>query len=181
MQNADATYLAVVVAIDAYLSTQLGLRIGNAGIPALGTSGDWAESGSGYGSLDTLKAMAPALTLVEIGADDAGSSVPTATYLANLAAVVAAAKISGDVLLWTCPQPPASGGLNQGYVLGYNAAQLGAYASLGCGLVDIAARLGPFATGWGAQGLCLGDDVHPSELGNADIAAALNSALASVA
>ena len=172
-----AANAAFPVAIDAYLSTQAGLRFGNAGIPLLGTTAAWQTSAADA-SLATIEAIAPSLSIIELGADDAPLKVDPSAYSANLSTIIAACKLSGDVLLWTTP---LNTNLNTAfYTSQYNAVQRQLATSLGCGLVDIGNRFGPYATGWGAQGFSA-DGTHPNALGCTDIAGAILAALTSVA
>lgn len=178
-----AGVIAFIVGIDAYDSTQEGLRVGNAGVPLIGTSGGWATTNGAYKSLEAIKAYAPALTIVELGADDASNNNSVANFLTNLAAIVAACKVSGDVLFWTTPvcstaigSPAGNTAANEAL---YNAAVIQYAQQNGCGVVDVAARFGPWAT-WSAAALNY-DSIHPSPLGNQDIASAIFDPLRSVA
>lgn len=171
-----AANAAFPVAIDAYDSTQAGLRFGNVGVPLLGTSAAWATSGAGA-SIPTIEACSPTLSLIELGADDAPLSVSPGTYQNNLVSIIQACQTTGDVLLWTTP---ANTNLTTaGFTSQYNAVEFAVAAALGCGLVDIGGRFGPYTGGWGTLGLSA-DGTHPNALGCWDIAGPIFSALSAV-
>jgi hypothetical protein len=162
--------------VDCYLSTALGLRVSNAGLPLLGSSNAWTTTNAGDQSLDTIAAYAPVLTVIDLGADDVPNAVPVATFQANLSTLVTTCKLSGDVLIWTAPlnQSATSAALD----VAYNSAIFAVANAQGCGVVDVATRFGPWTT-WNANGFAF-DGTHPNNLGNADIAGAILNALSSV-
>jgi hypothetical protein len=177
-----------IVGVDAYLSTQLGLRVGNVGLGTNGTSSNWTGGGinTTLNALACIQAWAPSLTLIELGADDSilGSPPTTSQFLSNVSTIVASVVAGGsDVLFWTQPLSSTSAfgaavtSLQQQY-----AGALVAYAQQNnFGVVDIATRFGPFSPGWGSQGFSQIDGIHPLPVGNSDIANALETALALVA
>lgn len=63
------------------------------------TSTEQAASGNRWGNNDALGFDAPDLTIVNLGLNDTGMQVPVTSYIAALAAIVARARVSGDVLL----------------------------------------------------------------------------------
>jgi lysophospholipase L1-like esterase len=49
------------------------------------------------------KTYAPDLTFISLGINDAGLSTPAATFSTNMQAIIAAAQVSGDVVLMSIP------------------------------------------------------------------------------
>jgi lysophospholipase L1-like esterase len=172
------SFPASLIGIDAYLSTQLGLRVGNTGIPGVGTSANWDTTGAGQ-AIACIEAYAPALTVIELGADDTelGSPPSASQFITNVSGVVTAAQASGDVMFWTDPLPSTSSGYDVNQAI-YNQAILTYASANNIGVVDIGTRFGLY-TVWNANGFAY-DNIHPNQLGYADIAGALYNALASV-
>jgi hypothetical protein len=183
--NSSASFPGYFIQIDAYLSTALGLRVSNSAIPLTGTSGAWAQQGgggNGFRSIDSIKAYAPQLTIIEIAADDSitGSITPTAAYQAAVQQVITACQASGDVILYTCPLSSPTSTLSVPAEQTFNSINTALAAANNCGLVDIASRLGPYSS-WGTTYGLASTLIHPNNLGDADIAAALVDALQLVA
>lgn len=161
-----------IAGVSAYDSTTPGLRIGNAGVSGT-TSALWADA-TARSSLNGIRAVAPDLTIVMLGINDAGASVSVATWEANITAIVQAAQESGDVLLMSVV--PSQSGVKAPIELTYQQA-LGELAdSLDCGWVDIWTLFGGSYATANALGY-MADSDHPTPLGYAVIARAVGEAL----
>jgi lysophospholipase L1-like esterase len=90
-----------IEAIEPFLSTTPTIRKGNAGVSGA-TSGQCATNGS-FNSLSAIKAYAPDLTVISLGINDAAVNGNDVFLGANLQAIIAAAQVSGDVILSTMP------------------------------------------------------------------------------
>lgn len=142
-----------------------------------GTTTD-ANKSATFETLDGLKAIAPNLTTIMLGTNDKEQALAPATYLANLQAIGNAAKLSGSVLFIG----PPYGNLA---TYGTEAAQDAFYANvataataIGAGYFNLRTRTGwtSFAAAQ-AAGFMDADGVHITQLGYADIAAALAAIL----
>ena len=115
------------VGVEPFLSTTKQILVGNAGVGGT-TTVNWTGGASQtWNGLALINANAPDLTIISLGANDAGTAVSSATYLANIQSLITAAKVSGDVLL--LPSIPA-------YENGGSASYLAQYYT---GLVALAA------------------------------------------
>lgn len=84
--------------VDAYLSNGNAVRVSNIGVPS-STSATWATSGF-FSSLQTLQLLAPKTTIIALGGvNDAVVGNPLSTLEANIAAIIAICRLSGDVIL----------------------------------------------------------------------------------
>lgn len=102
---ASSVHILWIIAVEPYLSTTSKVRVGSAGIPGSKTTG-W-NSAVINGPINSIQAYAPDLTVFHLGINDADTSVATATTIASLTALIAAARVSGDVVL--CMPNPISG------------------------------------------------------------------------
>lgn len=166
-----------VVGVEAYDATRASVLVGRAGVPGSKTS-DWVTIPSG--ASNGITEYAPDLTIISLGINDSRAStpVPLATYIANMTTLITWAKASGDVVLLT-PFPSSNGttaqlAMQESY---FPALRDLAYAE-GCGFVDIASRFVSGAVA-SATGL-LADGVHPTDIGYADAAGGVASALMQV-
>ena len=164
-----------IVAVEAYNSVTPVVSVGNVGIP--GTSAyQWSDNGGAVapvGSLATLKAYAPDLTIVSLGGiNDANLSVSLSNYQLAINTIVPAAQVSGDVLLVSAvPSRLAA----PGNVTGYEAlcaTFLSTYSqNNNVGFLDLYNRNYPPAKfdgfGW------YNDNFHYTTIGYADYAQAI--------
>jgi hypothetical protein len=170
-----------VILVEAYDSTAKSLHVAQASIDGIGTTFYYSQTAS----TTAIKAYAPDLTLIEFGADDAIQATPpsTATFMTQLETVITACQVSGDVVLWSPPNPNPSGPATPTQIAdlnGYVAAMASWAASNGVGYIDTATRLGPYSE-WGtALGMVYTDGVHANAIGNADIAGGLSRGLTAV-
>ena len=153
--------------------------VGNAGCYGIQSSTAATSGGASQNwyALDALNAYAPNLTIICLGINDANATVSTATFKANMQAVISAAKVWGDVILLT--YVPSGSGAGANYPL-YEAQYIDVYKNLAttnnCVLVDIYNR-------WGASYNTLSgmyDFLHPNNYGYWDIASAIFSVLKQV-
>jgi lysophospholipase L1-like esterase len=182
--HAVTTNGVYVVLVEGYDSTVKELHVVSGSIDSIGTSTFYAAAAS----VAAIEAYAPNLTIIELGADDAlayPSNPSTSTFMTNFAAIVAACKTSGDVIVWNSMQvDPALALPNIANIIaafeGYVAAIITYCATNSIAYVDVHSRFGPFSE-WGtALGFAYTDNVHPNALGNADIGRALFAGLKAV-
>jgi lysophospholipase L1-like esterase len=165
-----ATY---IVGIDGYNSASKAVKVGNAAIGGTKTA-DWITTG--YPNLSTftaITAVAPDLTIICLGINDAGSSVSASTYQSNLQALITAAQTVGDVLL--CSMPPSDTAPYTTFEPTYLPVLQALAASNNCGYLDLYSRWVSYtsanALGYFADGL------HPSTLGYSDWAQSVMNVL----
>lgn len=154
-----------VVGVEPVLSAQPQILMGNAGVNG-STTTQWATSGN-YGGLQFIEAVAPDLTIISLGINDASVPVAVSTVIANLQAIITAAQISGDVVLETMiPSQTGTAYTNELiYVPQYaNLAQMNNLLFL-----DIFAR---FGSSWNAALMNASTPLHPNDLGYWDWAQA---------
>lgn len=167
-----------VLGVEPWLSTTPKVRVANAGVGG-SKSSDWQLSPIDFGSIPSIKAYAPDLTLILLGSNDmAQTGTTTAQTVANIAALITAAKVSGDVAVLSVPP------INPAYVINadgqpYVTSQIAADAIARSAVsIDIFGRLGPYSTALGLG--FTADNQHPSDTGYWDIAELLFRALTTV-
>lgn len=96
-----------VVGVEPYLSTAKKVRVANAGISGSNSVG-WTTFPSGgvsntWNGEQFIRDYRPDLTIIDIGINDADPSgiTPTSDFVANIQTLIAAAKLSGDVIVKT--------------------------------------------------------------------------------
>jgi acyl-CoA thioesterase-1 len=150
-----------------YLSLSLDY-FANAGVGGNSTGAMLARVGS-----DVLPHVPTDVTILG-GTNDIAGSVPLATSLANLAAIIDAVRAAGATA-WLLTIPPFTGWNTQ--VSTYNAALPALAAAHGAHLVDIypgLAHAGAWITGYSCDG------VHPSAIGAQSIATTVQKALEAI-
>ncbi|MGU3500905.1 SGNH/GDSL hydrolase family protein [Mycobacterium sp. C31M] len=171
----DATTKTLfILGVEPYLSTTRQVRVGNAGASGSSTA-NWIgypydNASNDYGALGSIKAYAPALTIIDLGINDANAhNLDAATYLSNLQQVIAAAQVSGDVIIKTMiPSGPVNvAALERQYVAEIE--------GLGLPIIDMFARIGSYAA-YNAGGY-MNDTLHANDFGYADVAGTVFEAL----
>ena len=154
-----------VLGIEPFLSTTATVRIANVGV-AGSTTANWADT-SPWASVQAVEAYAPDLTIIELSTNDAITAISSSVVQANLAAIIQAAQLSGDVIILTPPPNQAAS------VLGYQQQYVGVMQSLAtlynAPVVDVFNR-------WSQtyQMAIMFDGNHPNNLGYWDMAAAVS-------
>lgn len=93
----------IVFAIEAWNSTKSKVRIANAGVSGTGTDA-WAATvgfAPGVTPRKNIEAYQPDLTIIDLGINSAVLNRDPATVASELASIVTAAKVSGDVIYKT--------------------------------------------------------------------------------
>lgn len=176
IHNSGASSNVFIVGIEPWKVGVRKVRVGNAGVSG-STSGGWVavESGGyeGWNSLGFIKAYAPDLTIIDLGVNDAGNSVPTATFIANIQQLITAAQsVNSDILIKT--MLPSSPAINVQFENLYVPALRG----LGFPWVDGYTHYGPWATA-NANGFMY-DSVHANDAGYSDVGDFMFAAISTV-
>jgi len=150
---APPTTNPVSVFVDAYLDTSKSVRLANWGVIG-STTGTWAD---GPYSTDAITAWAPDLTLIMLGTNDGGNSVPASTWSANVGKLIDAAKVTGDVVLLSCI--PSQSATNLAGETAYRDAAPALAASKDIPFIDVFSKVGPWDTNLFA------DNLHPNARG----------------
>ncbi len=165
--NNPANANVFIAGMEAYNSTSKWVECINIGVGST-ASPDWATNGA-WQPLTLIGAIAPNLTVINLGINDWGTSYNTtpSSYISNMQAIITAAQVSGDVILVT-PNPTEIGTWNtttpQSIVSAIYAL---AYTNNLC-VIDLFSRW----TSWAISnplGLYY-SNVHPSQSGYSDIA-----------
>ena len=158
-----------VLGVDAYVSTLNSVRVSNWGVSG-SLSNTWAN---GPYSLDGISGYAPDLTIVMLGINDANDALPVETWKANIAAIVAEAKKSGDVILMSvAPSDPATSALS--YEQQYRDASPALAASLDVPFLDMFGKIGSYSSDR------YSDSLHPNARGHADMARIVSAGLRAI-
>lgn len=154
---------AVIIGVEPRLSTSKHLYFANVGVSGSDTAG-WTAAGTspGYGPLDCIKAYAPDLTIIGLGINDMNTPISQSTYLANMAQIIAAAEVSGGVVLAT-ETPQSTSMLAQASQDAYWANLISYAKAQGLPLVDVYGAWGGAAaqSSLDAAGYFAGDHLHP--------------------
>jgi len=97
-----------------------------------------------YDAINTLKFIAPDLTIIDLTINDSNNGTALATYSANLQTIITAAKVSGDVLLMVGP-PSNTTQATDGTLDTYIAVLNTLCATNKCSLVNMKALWGSYA------------------------------------
>lgn len=163
--------LNFITGFEPFLSTAKTVRLGNGGQGSTSTT-NWVTAGP-WGSVPTIKAYAPDLTIISLGINDAGASVATATVSANLQTIITAAQVSGDVILMT--MPPSQNAPYTTFEAAYQPIFYGLATTNGVPLIDWYARFGGV---WNTSYMF--DAFHPNEYGYWDAGAMITRFLNSI-
>ncbi|UVT31825.1 LipC-like lipase [Gordonia phage Kewpiedoll] len=170
-----------IVNIVPRLSTKSQVLVGNAGISG-STTVDWVTYSSNnvandFGGLGAIKAYAPDLTILDLGINNANAlSMPVGEFIPSLQQIIAAAQVSGDVILKTmmptaASVAPATAALEAQYVA--------AIKQLGLPVIDYFTRSAP-GNDYLAAGMLNADGIHGTDLGYLDVAHTVFEALRAV-
>ena len=170
----DAGFVAGVIA---YTSSVKTIQVLNGGWSGA-TAADFAASGNFYDPLNVLGALAPDLTIIMLGANDAYYGTSEASFKASLGAIVDKAKLSGSVLL-----------VSSHYIDPAYWTTTTAQTAVMTWISDVATSKGvrylrlADRANWGtaaaaaAAGYISNDNIHLSATGYADLAAAIAGVL----
>jgi lysophospholipase L1-like esterase len=159
----------IVIGVEPFLSTSKHIRIANAGVNST-TSTQWAVTTADFGSTNTIKGYAPDATVIMLGINDARDSIAPSVLQANLATIIVAAQVSGDVVLAT--PPPSSGAPYTTFEPQYQAVYKALSATYNVPIVDIYGRFGGT---WNTAFMF--DALHPNNAGYWDMAEAVDALL----
>lgn len=178
--SAPGTFNVRYIGVEPYLSTQLGLLVGNAAINGIGNSTNWAKTGAGL-SIPSIAAYQPALVIAEIDIDDAaGAGISAGQYAANMTSFIQSIRaLPADLMFYSSARPNTGSGFSDALTVLYAQVMASLAAQYAIPFVDIQGRMGPFNGGWGTQGFSLGA-VHFNQPGCNDVASALANALIAV-
>jgi lysophospholipase L1-like esterase len=138
------------------------------------TTAIWADATDPWSPLNALGALAPDLTIIKLGINDFNTSVPLATFKANLNTIITRARLSGDVILCF---PNQTNSQTPEYQDSYADAMRDVAEAANVRLVDQYNALGSYAA-LNAAGKMF-DGLHPKAVPYDDEAARLASALTS--
>jgi lysophospholipase L1-like esterase len=158
-----------VIGIEPWLSTTKQVRIANAGVGGSAAS-DWAGNGSSsnFRSTVCIQGYAPDLTIISLGINDASTPASVSTWHSNMATIITAAQVSGDVII--VPPIPCLSTATANRVANIPLYQADV-PTFGLPYFDIVTR---FNSGDSMNTLgMMSDTVHPNALGYADLAQAL--------
>ena len=167
--NTVTTATVHIIGVEAYLSTEKKVRVGNAGVSG-STATHWATAGTNYIPAECIKAFAPDLSIIMLGINDALGFRTVAQFEADILKTVDAAKISGDVIL--CSVVPSSYISASGLEEQYRSSVQALATKNNFGYIDIFGRFGSYTTA-NSNGF-MSDLVHPNGIGYTDIASAVS-------
>lgn len=107
VKNASTGVNVFIAGIEGYDSSKKWIEVINLGIGG-GNSVNWNKNTGAFDALPFLRALAPNLTIIELGVNDLISATSRAAFESNMQAIITAAKVSGDVILMT-PNPIQAG------------------------------------------------------------------------
>lgn len=177
------TQTCFLLGVEAYDSTNKSIRVLNSGVcnsRAKAAADHWSAAGAGQ-ALDYIGVIAPDLTVIRLGINDArlAASTSGADWETAIRAIIAKAQLTGDVILCSVVPSQATVLQNAGAGPGtavaleqdYRDRCLTIATSLGCAYVDIFTRYGSF-TAADAAGY-MADGLHLNAVGSADAADAM--------
>ena len=149
--------------------------IDNAGVPGATSASLLQVFTSGWGLTSMLPVLAPDLIVIDLDLNDGPDAIALGTYIANMQALITAAKAQSDVLIVTSQH--GNGTFADAVVGPYVAAVKTLSLINGVGLLDYWTTAVSYAqqvtNGWNADAL-----VHYNAKGNADIGGAIFNFLA---
>lgn len=162
--------IVYLLLVDTYDSTKPAVSIINVGKSG-STSNSWVDTSLAWSTLTMIGNLAPDLTILDLGINDAIQSVALATYTANMQTVIAKAKLTGDVIA-KLPNPN-----NLPAVVPYVTALRGLAAQLKLPTIDNAYRDGNSGASGAAPAAFFFDALHRTALGYADTARSVEKAI----
>ena len=176
--------LGVVFAAEPFISTKRQVRIGSVAISGQSAQGwDMVSTDPTLVNVSPKKMIenyAPSLTIFNIGSNDVGNeSRTTAQMMTNLNSLIASAKVTGDVLLWS---PVTVGPVDWPLYASGIAGNVQAMQASGYPLVDLWTRTGGASNfaAYNAAGYMYSDKLHLNDYGAADVAQSIFTALRTV-
>lgn len=161
-----------IVGIDCYNSAAKQVTLWNMGWSG-SKSTDWATNAAGRDPLNCIPAtFLPDLGFICLGINDWLNATPVATYSAAIAALIAAVRQSGDVILMT-PVPTQISTKALSAQQPFIDALYALAAATSCPLIDLWGRFGTQE----ANSTLYFDDRHPNGVGYNDVTALLTAAL----
>ncbi|MGN6721212.1 MAG: SGNH/GDSL hydrolase family protein [Marmoricola sp.] len=129
--------------------------------------------------IPTILAAGAQALVVMIGTNDAGTSVPVDTYVANLTAIVSKAKNAGlpVVLCTIAARGSSASATTHQFIDAYNAWIRNFGPSLGCTIADTYSVTVDPATGYMLASIDSGDNTHPNDTGHKLIAGVVAAAM----
>lgn len=100
VSNSGGSGTVYVASVECHDSTVKNIRFANLGLSG-GTTANFIPQANPFYEYNAMLSYAPDLTIISLGINDAGTSVPCATTIANLQTIINGAKLSGDVILQT--------------------------------------------------------------------------------
>lgn len=176
--NAPATGSAFIMGAEAYNSANSGVMVTSLGVGNATSSNLGAATG--YTGLNAVKQGGYDLAIVMYGTNDASTSVPVATYQANIAAIISTLRaVNCDVLLMVPPNRCTSAATFSADGA-YNAALYALADTYNLPLWDITKRWPSTFTAVTSSPYSYEPSagVHPTDKGYADMAQGLRNALA---
>jgi lysophospholipase L1-like esterase len=159
-----------LIGIEVYDSTTPSVDILNLG--ASGTlSSNWSSGASPWSAPQFLPSLACDLWVLNLGINDNGSNVDTATYKANMQTIITYLKNTGDVLL--IGSHPRDSQPNPSLTGPYKIARRELAVTNGAPLIELDQRFVTYA----ASSAMYDDAIHLKAWGYADIAAAIVDAI----
>ncbi len=152
--------------IQAWNSTVSQVRYLNAGWGG-STAANWNQSTAGYNPFPTIAAIAPTLTIINLGINDWVTGVSASSFQASLHTLVVQARLSGDVVLCV-PAPSSTSSASAANQAAIVSAIYAEAANDNVPVVDWTYRFGSY-TAANALGEYW-DVLHPNYIGQADMA-----------
>lgn len=129
------------------------------------TTTNWT-AGSFYSPLQALPAIAPDLTIIDLGLNDVSAGSTASAYTSRMTTIINSIRAYSDVMIFS-PNPISA---NPTLQQSYDASLKQLAQSLGVALIDIYGRWGQSYGTAITNGLLGPDNTHPTIVGYADIA-----------
>lgn len=167
----------IIVTIDPWNSTKAQVRVANSGIAGSYAQG-WATVNGllpSASAQNTIKAYGPHLALFDLGTNDSAVPRTNTQYLADMNALITAARVSGDVIVKS-PMPLGGAQASRDPIIrGY----ADTIRATGVPFIDMHARIGDY-TAYNTAGYFNGDGIHGNNYSYAETGAWMHYALRSI-